>query len=289
MQRRALLIGIALTATFLGCAHLHAQDCQCAGTPMGVPFSGGQGDPLKWTFRPNEVTHTPLLICYYKEVTNAGKADVRDVRWEIADFYRRIIRGGVARSGCPEIDGNPKPTPTNGPLYYGSSHYDTTILEPEKGWGNGERPATQGNRGSIDGEISGKPIRTAFTVDVEDESGKLATARLNFVSSVKTDGNKNFLTYSVENDSSVNLSVLVNLNATAPILEKIPMIQRSFTVSPGKLQTFTTVAEGKSSIEPAAIVVYDMRKQISAIESGGFYTVKGSKERPDEVFWKAIR
>jgi hypothetical protein len=279
-----MFVTIALAALFISCGPIRAQDCQCDGNPIGRPFSGGMGDPLKWVYTPHLVRPSPQeLICYYKEVNNKSNADVRDVNWEVAGYYRKIIPAGIARTACPQVAGDTKPAPTNGPLYYGSSRYDTTVLQPKDGW---ETASASGPDGSNTG--SG-PILTALTFDVEDGAGKLAAGRLTFVSSVKTDGDKNFLTYSVTNDSLVELSVLVNLTATSSILAKVPMIQRSFMLSPKEHRTFDAVAEGKSSIEPAAIVVYDMKKQISAIDTAGFYTVRGIKEREDQMFWKSVR
>lgn len=290
-MRLSIFFVAALTAYVLSdSTSLQAQECKCAGSPIGLPFSGGNSQPLKWVYSTYLVNSPPppqqKLICYFKEVENKGNSEVRDVRWEVANFFRRIVPKGAMPSACPELAGDTKPAPTNGPLYFGPSSqgYDTTVLQPKDGWGeSASNVSTDGLKGG------GALIRTALAFAIEDAQGKVGTARLNFVSAAKSDGDKVYLSYTVENEGDVDFAVLVNLSATPTILDKVPMIQRPLTLAPGAHATYDVFTEGRGSIEPAAIVVYDMNKRISAIDAAGFYTVAGKKERTDSSFWESIR
>ena len=98
-----------------------AQECQCAGAPIGKGFSGGDGKPLKWRFLPRTVTTNTTIICYFKQVQNSSAAEVRDVNSQVANFFRKIIAKQKSVESCAEIAGDLKQAPTNGPLQYGPS------------------------------------------------------------------------------------------------------------------------------------------------------------------------
>jgi hypothetical protein len=281
-------------STFCNVSISRAQDCKCPGSPIGAPYVGGNGQPLKWVYEPR-VINSPLpprqkLLCYFKQVSNRGTADVRDVRWEVANFFRRIVPKGTDPSSCPEVAGDTKPAPTNGPLYYGPSTdaYDTTVLQPKDGWGDSASNGTTGVGGKEVVWAEDGKLNAAFTFFADDSEGKPVPARLILGSSAKSDGSKNYFGYFVMNDSTVPLAVLVNLSAASAVLEKVPMLQRMLWLKPGDKQGFDVVAEGPRSIERATIVVYDQNKNVTALDSAAFYTVAGKKEVPDESFWKGL-
>jgi hypothetical protein len=229
------------------------------------------------------------LICYFKQVSNKGNLDVRDVRWEVANYFRKILPKGASSSSCPEIGGDTKPVPTNGPLNYGPSSdaYDTTVLQPKDGWGqsaSNSSGASIGTNGVVSNNLS-----TELTFYVDDQQGDPVLARLAINTSDLSSGDKSLIMYNIWNDSKATLGVLVNLTATPAVLNEVPMLQRPFWIKSGNKFSFKAPAEGKTSAEQAAIVVYDERKNIVAIDSAAFYTVPGKKEVPDESFWKQSR
>lgn len=225
------------------------------------------------------------LVCYFKQVSNYGDTDVRDVRWEIASYFRRIIPKGASSASCPELAGETKPNPTNGPLHFGPSAdaYDTTVLQPKDGW---ESASNSSSDDRAVARIDDGKLNAAISFFVDDKGGKPMPARLVLGSSAKSDGGKSYFTYFVSNDSEATLAVLVNLSATSAVLEKVPMLQQMFWLEPGEKRVFDATADGPKSIERAAIVVYDRNKNVSAIDAAAFYTVPGKKAFSDEMFWK---
>ena len=108
-------------------------------------------------------------------------------------------------------------------------------------------------------------------------------------STAKLDGDSAIITYSVANQSDTPLSVLLNISASKTILYEAPLIQRAFMLEPKASRSFTVTQEGHVSIETGAIVIYDVNKQIVAIDLGGFYTIKDSKARSDNSFWDSLK
>jgi hypothetical protein len=285
-----------------------AQDCKCAGAPIDKPYNGGNAQPLKWLYSPYIVNSPPppqqKLICYFKQVSNKGNSDVRDVRWEVANFFRRIVPRGASPSSCPEVAGDTKPAPTNGPLNYGPSSdaYDTTVLQPMGGWGQSASNSSPSDTRAIaefkrgaDGQIVQERIRIASQLDtvltfyVDDQQGNPVPARLAINTTDLSSGDKTNIAYNIWNDSEVTLGVLVNLSATPAILDKVPMLQRPLWIKSRDKFSFGVSVEGQKSIEQAAIVIYDEKKNIVAIDSAAFYTVPGKKEVSDQSFWERLR
>jgi hypothetical protein len=308
MRLSGFVCALAFAILICSASIARAQDCTCAGRPMGTPYAGGNGQPLKWLYSPHIMSSPPppaqQLICYFKQVSNKSDAAVRDVRWEVANFFRRIVPKGASPSSCPQIAGETKPTPTNGPLYFGPSSeaYDTTVLQPKDGWGanasNSSAPIARDNQVLVrkrneDGAyvveiLNARKLETTITFYVDDQQGKPVPARLVFDTEVAPDRDKTHFTYTVANESEVTLAVRVNLSATSSLLERVPMLQRPLWMKPRQRIAFEVSAEGQDSIEQAAIVVYDVNKNISAIDSAAFHTVPGKKEVSDESFWKLV-
>jgi hypothetical protein len=293
------LSGFVCVLVFAGAACnisvARSEDCKCSGAPIGTPYSGGDGQPLKWLYSPSVVSSPAppgqKIICYLKQVDNPSSTDVRDARWEVASFFRRIVPKGTSPASCPEVAGDTKPTPTNGPLNYGPSSeaYDTTVLQPKDGWGQTASNSIGESSGPGAARVADGQVNTELTFYIDDQQGKPVSAHLSLASIAKSDKGKTYFTYSVVNNSEAPLAVLVNLSATSAILEKVPILQRPFWLKPGERRAFDGSTEGRNSLERAAIVVYDLNKKISAIDSAAFYTVPGRKEVPDEAFWQQLR
>jgi hypothetical protein len=285
---------LVLVSSICGVSIALAQDCKCKGNPISAPYAGGNGQPLKWAYSPHLISAPPLpapkLICYFKQVDNKGNTDVRDVRWEVANFFRRVVPKGVSSASCPEMAGDTKPAPTNGPLYYGPSSeaYDTTVLQPKDGWSESASNSADGS-GTDAIRIADARLNSALTFYADDRQGKPVPARLVFSSDAKASEGTSYFTYFVANASEVPLGVFVNLSATPTVLETVPMLQRIFWIEPGEKRVFNAVARGRNSIERATIVVYDMNKNVSAIDSAAFYTVPGKKEVSDETIWQRLK
>jgi hypothetical protein len=286
---RALVFAGAICNSSLA----RSEDCKCSGSPTSTPYNGGDGQPLKWLYSPHIVSSPPppgqKILCYLKQVTNPSSADVRDVRWEVASFFRRIVPKGSSPTSCPEVAGDTKPAPTNGPLNYGPSSeaYDTTVLQPKDGWVQSASNSIGESNGPGAVRVAGGEVKTVLSFYIDDQQGP-TPAHLTIGSYSKTDHDKNYFAYFVQNDSDVALAVLVNLSATSAVLEKVPMLQRQLWMKPREKRIFEAFAVGRNSLERAAIVVFDANKNISAIDSATFYTVPGKKEVPDESFWKRL-
>jgi hypothetical protein len=274
---------LLLTTTAVG-----AQNCSScsSGSPIGK-YSDGDGAPLYWAYAAYLVSpgagKDSALHCYFRQIDNRSGSDVRDVRWVVANFFRRVIPKTSSRTSCPLVAGETKPSPSNGPLYFDTSSngYDTTVLEPKNGWGD-QASNDRWNSPSF------PPLRTEIAADIDDGTGKTILARVVFESSVKQDNRTFYLTYVV--DSDVDLAVLLNLEATPQMLEKVPMLEKPFLLRAKKPVPFFVTTEGPVSAQPATVVLYDSKERISAIDTGGFYTIDGGKkQRPDRSFWQSIR
>jgi hypothetical protein len=101
-------IALLLVTVLISRTAAAQDDCDCSGSELSK-YSGGNGSPLVWKFIPYMVSPStgsePALICYFKRVQNNSTAEVRDVRWEVADFFRQIIPKQQATSACPQIAG----------------------------------------------------------------------------------------------------------------------------------------------------------------------------------------
>jgi hypothetical protein len=290
MSQRFFQKTCLIAAALLTGSAVHAQPyCSCSGQLLGSQFADGDGQPLKWRYAPFQVVpgagKDSAIVCYLKQVDNESGSDVRDVRWAIANFFRRVIPQKDSRASCPLVAGETKQAPTNGPLFYGTSSvgYETTVLEPKNGWGD---RASNDRWNSPDLPTLGSQI----VADVEDRNGKLSFVRLMFESSATKKDIKAFLlNYEIENESNVDIVILVNLAATPQMLEKIPF-QRRFQLGAGKRISFSYAFEGgELSVQPATVVLYDPKERISAIDTAGFYTIYGATKPPDQSFWQSIR
>jgi hypothetical protein len=265
-----------------------AQNCSCSGSLIGK-YTDGDGAPLYWTYAAHLVSpgtgKDSAVNCYFKQVDNRSGSDVGDVRWVVANFFRRVIPKTAIRTSCPQVAGETKPSPSNGPLYFDTSSngYDTTVLEPKSGWGD-QASNDRWNSPSF------PLLHTEIAADIDDGTGKTILARVAFESSVKQDNRTFYLTYVVANDSDVDLAVLLNLEATPQMVEKVPMLEKPFLLRAKKLMDFFVTTEGPVSARPATVVLYDLKERISAIDTGGFYTIDGGKkQRPDRFLWQSIR
>ncbi|WP_042778875.1 hypothetical protein [Sinorhizobium fredii] len=290
MQRKQLLLTLLTLGTVGGGNWAQAQECQCTGNALGTPYVGGDSQPLKWLYAPYTVRPgtgaTPTLICYHKQVENKGATEVRNVRWEVANFFRRIISKDRTSAACPYIEGDLASTPTNGSLQFGSSSggYDTTVVQPKAGWGESASVLSPAG-----GDPNTNAIRTELAFDIETKDGTVVPAKLKIASSANVEGGAATLTYSVENDSDAVFYVLVNLSAQKEMLEKVPMLQTYLQLQAKEKKDFTVQVQGTPTIEPAAIVVRDEHENITALDSSGFFTVKEIKERTDASFWEMIK
>src|SRR5262245_51957101 len=113
-----------------------AEICQCAGQQLNF-FSGGDRR-LDWHFaaylvRPGGADFPPLA-CYEKLVRNSDKKEVRNIKWDVANYRRRILFN--VDKACPTLPGEVSPVPKFGPLHYGvsSEFYETIVLPPRDGW-----------------------------------------------------------------------------------------------------------------------------------------------------------
>ena len=138
MRHSSTPMPVALALVFLGSVTLAlaGQDCRCGGTPTAQPHKGGDGQPLKWEYEQNIVQpgygQIPQVVCYRREVENDSASDVRDVRWEVASFFRSVIRKGDQQTSCPAVAGDVSANPSNGPIHFGpgTDSYDTTVFLP---------------------------------------------------------------------------------------------------------------------------------------------------------------
>jgi hypothetical protein len=263
-----------------------ATDCTCSGTPVGMPFTGGDGNPLDWRYEEyffkSGTEQSAPLVCYHKMVENKSGLDVRDVRWEVADFFRIIVKKGDQQASCPVIPGEMNAAPINGQLHFGpgSYSYETTVFQPKNGWDQTASAQNDENR---------EPPHTVLAFDVIDAKGEPTPVVLTFLSEAKNGDDSSSISYYVENKSDTVLSVLVNLTASDSVLKSVPFIQRRMELPPGKGRYYNVDAKEQAVLKPGLIVIYDTKGQISAIDSAAFYTVVGSKERPDRSFWELLK
>jgi hypothetical protein len=98
---RSVTCAVPLLVVLLSAATAQ-QVCVCAGEILPPPYSGGDGTPLLWKYAPYIQSmgtgKEEKVICYLKAVSNQDASDVRLVRWEVANFFRRIIPSKQTRS-----------------------------------------------------------------------------------------------------------------------------------------------------------------------------------------------
>lgn len=180
------------------------------------------------------------------------------------------------------MPGELKPTPTNGPLHFGpgSESYDTTVFQPKSGWDQAASDQNEGKPGSVGVELAFDAINAA---------GAPTPVLLAFQSEAKSGDKSSEIAYRVENKSDLPVSVLVNVSAGKSILADVPFIQRALELPAHSLRYYPVTEYGRAVIEPGLIVVYNSDGHISAINSAGFYTVRGIKERSDNFFWDSLK
>jgi hypothetical protein len=181
---------LALVSFCLIAPAFAGQDCRCGGTPTAQPHKGGDGKPLKWEYEQYIVRpasgQIAQLICYRRRVENDGSSDVRDIHWQVANFFRSVIRKGDQEASCPDIPGEVSPNPSNGPIHFGPGPetYDTTVFQPKNGW---DQSASLNNN-TVPGEI-----RTALSFDMADPKGTIVPVTLNFSSAAGNEGKSSYL------------------------------------------------------------------------------------------------
>ena len=268
--------------------------CKCSGKSIDS-YSGGDGQPLRWSFGANVVDstsgHEPLL-CYFESVANKSAVEVRDVRWEVANYFRSIIAKNSERDACPEIRGSEKDDPTNGPLQFGpsSNGYDTKVRQPKDGW------VKEANATPSEVPLTAMPapqpiITTRLSFNIEKQDGAIDTAELAITSSVTKDDKSTRLEYTLQNDSNLSYYLYVNAATSKELIYKVPFVQNYQKMEPhAKLDYRLSVDDG-SNISSAQIIIYDLDKRIVAIDSGGLY-IGGAGERvkfrSDKSFWDEI-
>jgi hypothetical protein len=261
----------------------HAQDCQCSGRASEL-FSGGDEAPLRWWFETAVVSpasSTSQIRCYRRAVRNGSSDDVRDIRWEIAYFYRYLIPQHAIKSSCFEVPGDVKPSPSVGPLHFGVSSqvYDTTTREPAKGWQ--EASADTGHQ-------FGTELRTVFSFYVDNQNGDRQSAKLLLSSRAIVNSDDKFATlvYELTNQSVVPLRVLINLPTTSELTKEAPFVEEPFFARPDssyafKIGVYRPVEAGISSV-----VIQDFNGRYVSLDVGGFYFPSyGKKIRTDEELW----
>jgi hypothetical protein len=257
------------------------QSCTCDGQSKDR-FSGGDGRPLDWSFSTFLVqqgtSDRPTWICYLKKVSNKSTLQVRNIHWEVAGFYRDKIESGRSLAACPTIPGELKPNPIVGPLHYAlSSHYDTTVRQPNEGWTQAQLPP---------GGSSWPIVRSVFEVAVTREQ----LARIVVYSAVTAVGKENILTYDIANTGNGSVRFRANLAATPALIKDVPIIQEGIDLRAGSRQIFQSRV-GSFDAQIATVIIYDApQKNILAVDEAGFYVPSGGKRLlSDEEFWRRMR
>ena len=290
MTPRLLLPGLIVATLSLTACEALSQDCACKGQNI-AHYEGGDGQPLYWLFDVDQVDSSvgsAPLLCYSESVSNKSAVEVRDVRWEVANFFRKVIAKNAVRQACPIIRGSKKEDPTNGPLQFGtsSSGYDTNVTPPKDGWQIKEGNATP----RVDNKSL--PVVTAnVSFDIESKDGSIKPARLLLASSAKTDGNSTDLQYVLQNESELNYALYVNALASKTIMSKVPFVQNSQKLEPNAKLIYDVQIAGNPELSNAQIVIYNTDNKIIAIDAASIYTGGSelqAKSRSDKSFWDEI-
>ena len=283
----SVLIVVTLTLT---ASEALSQDCACKGQTIDH-YEGGDGQPLYWLFDVYQIESSAgsdPLLCYFESVSNKSAVEVRDVRWEVANFFRQVIPKNTVHQACPIIRGSKKEDPTNGPLQFGtsSSGYDTTVEPPKNGW-----QIKEGNATSTGDNKSLPTITATVSFDIESKDGGIKPARLLLTSSAKTDGKSTNLQYVLENASELNYALYVNAWASKTIISKVPFVQKSQKLAPHDKLNYDVQIAGSPELSNAQIVIYNSDNKIVAIDAASIYTggsESQTKERTDKSFWDEI-
>jgi hypothetical protein len=139
-MRRKLTVFAHIGAIIVfGAASAAADDCACRGT-LENAYRGGDKLRLYWTFETFVDTpaspYQDILICYHKKLENNSSIEIRNIRWEPAEYFPAPMPAGSVSSACSTLPGVMNLSTKSGPLYFGiSSHaFDTTVREPKAGW-----------------------------------------------------------------------------------------------------------------------------------------------------------
>jgi hypothetical protein len=260
------------------CAIVHAQGCICDGQ-LTARFHDGDGDPLSWTYAeylvlPGNGQH-PARICYLREVENRTDNEVRDIHWPIAGYFRRFLQKGVKRS-CPEVDGDPKPEPTMGGLFFGpsSQSYDTTVIEPKEGWRN------QFAAGSSIREH--QAIRNQFDLDNRgpEERGNPGVLTLWSTAKAGTETGSITVGYDLTNESDRDVKIRIDVFATDQMLKDMPIIGNPISIPARGHRTFKSVISGEVVSRVGEIVIIDTSQKNFVIDIAGLYTAKNANNKP---------
>lgn len=283
---RRVIVSLAVTALFAGIATPYAQDCQCPGQQI-ENFSGGDGRPLSWIYQvwlvkqagaqsPNTIT------CYLKHVENNASYEVRDVQWRAAAYVQTILPPKKGTSSCPQVAGEIRPNPENGPLHYGvsSQFYETTVRIPEKGWPSSVI-TVENERVELD------DLQSKFAFFSPDANGEPSLSRVSVTSSVVRDGKGATLTYAIENGGDKLVSVLLNAPATDRLVRDAIFIQRPSTIKPGDKLVATSFTTDKLQATVATIVFFDAKGNQIALEAAGIYAPAAARPLySNEKFWQ---
>jgi hypothetical protein len=243
-----------------------AQTCTCSGTEKSR-FHGGDSKPLTWRFvaklLQSGTADAPPLICYERSVVNKSKIEVRNVRWEVANYYHYIIPANSPREVCQPLPGEMKKVPVSGLLFHDSTSegYDTTVRQPLNGW-----PSQRKEAENITHKKNLPRLEANFIVDLP---GVGKNANIYFASTADLKSEDTSFDYLLKNSGTTDVFIAADLPIA--MSKEVPIAQKGFPIKAGKAVQFKTSLKGRPKANPATLVVYASGVGIVAIETVALY------------------
>src|SRR5262249_33775797 len=216
------------------------------------------------------------LACYEKLVRNSDKTEVRNIKWEVANYRRRILVD--IDKACPTLPGEVSQAPKDGPLHYGvsSEFYETSVLPPRDGWL--KSVAVQNSDRT--------PLRSAFSLSQR----KGQSDELRITSFMTSYGMTNLLSYEIDYSGEVPIRILINLPVAARMVYDLPFVKGDTEIPAHSHQIFQTKIDEPATAVPAVLVISDAStNEALAIDVAGVYApVKGERQFRDETLFARI-
>lgn len=282
MSGRQTLASLAGAAALLtSSSALFAEPCTCPGAQRDR-YAGGDSAPLTWAFetklmRPG-TADVPALVCYLRRVDNKSNSDVRNVRWEVANYFRAFIPAAQTRSACPPIPGEMNTTLSNGPLHFGitSQGYETTVRQPKAGWPSQTSSAVKGG-------VEWPLLTTVFSVDFPGD-GAVRTADIVVLSAATQGDGVTTLEYDIKNIGPMFIEFAADL--PIEMSERLPFAQKGILLKANDRLNFKVTFPGRPQPVPSSLVIYGPDHQVAAIETAGLYVTDRFKLNAANNFMK---
>lgn len=279
MHKRTRRLACVLLFLGSGGAHPQAQATacdKCTGKSAETIYRGGNSSPLTFHSLRNEQAPVDQqrVLCYERSVQNHSNANVPDVDWPVAGYYRKVLPPGK-----PVCEVTSMPGPSDSPagrLYYGPGRndYPSTSYAPKAGW-----PALQAKASRLLLPVSQErtpPLQAMIQVPFTRSDGQSEIVSITLRSSVMRRDSGTFeYTYELLSDGERPIFVFWDIPQSQDLVRQFRNPDLPITLSPRASVKGLVTSREEPAWTLSPVVVTDESRD--TVWSFSYVAVYGSK------------